>query len=129
MTVYSGTSHALSILSGRLSYMLGLIGPCVALDTACSSSLVTVWLSLSSLNQERCPCALAVSVGLITVGITNLFSIAGMLSNAGRCHTFDVRADGYCRGEGSTAFILDNAFRVNLDDVRQFKIRVGGTAV
>ena len=38
------------------------------------------------------------------------FSVAGMLSNLGRCHTFDKRADGYCRGEGCGAFLLDDAF-------------------
>ena len=31
-------------------------------------------------------------------------SIGGMLSLHGRCHTFDKRADGYCRGEGCAAF-------------------------
>ena len=34
------------------------------------------------------------------------FSAAGMLSVLGRCHTFDRRADGYCRGEGCGAFLL-----------------------
>lgn len=29
-----------------------------------------------------------------------------MTSLRGRCHTFDVRADGYCRGEGSGSYCL-----------------------
>ena len=43
-------------------------------------------------------------------------AVAGMTSPYGRCHTFDHRADGYCRGEGCGAFVLslDSA-----DGVRQ----------
>ena len=33
-------------------------------------------------------------------------AIAGMTSVAGRCHTFDSRADGFCRGEGCSAVVV-----------------------
>ena len=33
-------------------------------------------------------------------------AIAGMTSIAGRCHTFDSRADGFCRGEGCSAVVV-----------------------
>ena len=33
-------------------------------------------------------------------------AIAGMTSVAGRCHTFDSRADGFCRGEGCSAAVV-----------------------
>ena len=46
-SVYSGTSGALSVASGRVSYTLGLTGPCLSLDTACSSSLVALHLGAS----------------------------------------------------------------------------------
>ena len=45
-------------------------------------------------------------VGMLTETVSDVFSAAGMLSLLGRCHTFDRRADGYCRGEGCGAFLL-----------------------
>ena len=36
---YTGTGNAFCFAAGRLSYLLGLQGPSVALDTACSTSL------------------------------------------------------------------------------------------
>ena len=35
-------------------------------------------------------------------------SIGGMTSSRGRCHTFDSRADGYCRGEGCGMFFVSS---------------------
>lgn len=107
-SVYSGTSGALSVASGRVSYVLGLTGPCLSLDTACSSSLVALHLAALCLDQDQCPRAAATGVGLLAAGVTYAFSAAGMLSLLGRCHTFDRRADGYCRGEGCCTFLLDD---------------------
>jgi acyl transferase domain-containing protein len=106
LSVYSGTSSALSVASGRVSYSLGLVGPCLTLDTACSSSLVAVHLSASALRLAECPRGVATGVGLLTAGVTAAFAAAGMLSRLGRSHSFDRRADGYCRGEGCGAFVL-----------------------
>ena len=106
-SAYSGTSTALSVASGRVSYTLGLVGPAVSLDTACSSSLVAIHLGATSLRAEECASALAMGVSVLEENVTLAFSAAGMLSPLGRCHTFDSRADGYCRGEGCGAFVLD----------------------
>ena len=54
-SVYSGTSGSLSVASGRVSYTLGLTGPCLSLDTACSSSLVALHLGASALSLAQCP--------------------------------------------------------------------------
>ena len=101
----SGVAH--SIAAGRLSYLLGLQGPCVSLDTACSSSLVAVHLAAQSLRNGECTMALAGGVNLI-LGPENMiaFSKARMLAPDGRCKTFDARADGFADGEGCGIVVL-----------------------
>ena len=37
-----------------------------------------------------------------------------MLSAFGRCHTFDRRGDGYCRGEGCGAFLVASGVCANV---------------
>mmetsp|Transcript_9726 Transcript_9726/g.31183 ORF Transcript_9726/g.31183 Transcript_9726/m.31183 type:complete len:233 (+) Transcript_9726:2962-3660(+) len=88
-SVYSGTSSALSIASGRISYTFGLIGPCLSLDTACSSSLVATHLAAAALKSAECTRALAIAASLMAWSSTHAFAAAGMLSMLGRCHTFD----------------------------------------
>ena len=106
LSVYSATAGTLSVLSGRVSYTLGLTGPCFTVDTACSSSLVAAHSGVSALRLGECSKAETTGVGMLTVVVSVAFSAAGMLSGLGRCHTFDRRADGYCRGEGCGAFLF-----------------------
>ena len=39
-TVYAATASTCSVACGRISFALGLQGPCSAIDTACSSGIV-----------------------------------------------------------------------------------------
>ncbi|MBO0913297.1 type I polyketide synthase [Streptomyces laculatispora] len=95
------------VAAGRISYLLGLHGPSVALDTACSSSLVAFHLACQALLQDECDLALAAGVTLmLRSGTTLSFARMGMLSPTGRCHTFDAAADGFVRGEGCGAVVL-----------------------
>lgn len=82
-SVYSGISGALSVASGRVSYTLGLSGPCLTLDTACSSSLVAVHLAVSAIKLFECHDAAAVGVGMLMWGVSLAFSVARMLSTLG----------------------------------------------
>ena len=47
LDAYYVTGNHFSFTAGRISYVLGLHGPAVALDTACSSSLVAIHLRVS----------------------------------------------------------------------------------
>ncbi len=104
---YAGTGNAHSIAANRLSYLLGLQGPSMAIDTACSSSLVAVHLAMQSLRQGEADMALAGGVNvLLSPELTLTFSQARMMAADGRCKTFDARADGYVRGEGCGVVVL-----------------------
>ncbi|ASZ12882.1 hypothetical protein CK934_18935 [Chitinophaga sp. MD30] len=101
------TGGATSILSARISYLLNLKGPCLAIDTACSSTLVAIAEACNSLVLGGCDLALAGGVCVLAGPLTHILtSKSGMLSPTGRCHTFDGKADGFVPGEGVGVVLL-----------------------
>ncbi|MGW2181825.1 type I polyketide synthase [Streptomyces sp. NPDC001732] len=117
------------VAAGRLSYLLGLHGPSLALDTACSSSLVAFHLACESLHREDCDLALAAGVTLMLAPrITRSFARMGMLSPTGHCHTFDAAADGFVRGEGCGVVVLKRLADARRDGDRILAV-VRATAV
>jgi acyl transferase domain-containing protein len=104
---HSFMGNAASILAARISYVLNLNGPSMAIDTACSSSLVAVHLACESIRSGTSELALA--GGIMTFStplIYILTSQAGMLSPTGKCRTFDSDADGMVLGEGVGVVVL-----------------------
>ena len=106
-SVYAVTGDNVSAAAGRVSFALGLQGPCSSVDTACSSALAAVhWGGYAIRGGEsRAALALAVSLKLTPHGTLGAAS-AGMLSVDGRCKTLDARANGYARSEGVGALVL-----------------------
>ncbi len=105
--VYLATGSSHSVAAGRLSYVLGLQGPCIAVDTSCSSSLVAVHMACQSLRSQESSLALAAGVNLIlTPEVTIALSRGHMMAPDGRCKTFDDAADGFVRGEGCGVMVL-----------------------
>ncbi|MDF5730187.1 MAG: polyketide synthase, partial [Rhizonema sp. PD38] len=107
ISAYDGTGNGFCFASGRLSYVLGLQGPNIAIDTACSSSLVAVHQACQSLRTGECDLALAGGVHLIlSPQVTIFLSRTQALSPDGRCQTFDAAANGFARGEGCGVLVL-----------------------
>lgn len=104
---YCTTGVLSSTAVGRLSYTLGLQGPCLSIDTACSSSLVAIHEACQSLRLHECNLALAGGVNLILTPDLSIDNCkTSMLSVDNRCKTFDASANGFVRGEGCGIIVL-----------------------
>ncbi|MBT2897688.1 SDR family NAD(P)-dependent oxidoreductase [Streptomyces sp. McG3] len=117
------------LLANRLSYVLGLRGPSLAVDTGQSSSLVAVHLACESLRSGESEVALAAGVNLIlTPQSTVEAERFGALSADGRSFTFDARANGYVRGEGGAVLVLKSLAAARRDGDTVYAV-IRGSAV
>jgi acyl transferase domain-containing protein len=133
-TITVGAGRA--ILSNRISHFLNIKGPryvpnpsnlkiirnfliihhSMTIDTACSGALVSVDLACRYLNSREITGAIvaASNLYLSPEHVMDEGSMRGVASTSGKCHTFDIKADGYIKAEAVNAVMLkrlDDALR------------------
>ena len=109
-SVYATTCDSNTVASGRLSFALGMHGPCQTVDTACSSGLVALQNAALMVQANECGAAVVSAVRLeLTLQHTLDAAFASMLSLNGRCFTLDNRANGYVSSEAVCTTILEAA--------------------
>ncbi|MEP7010522.1 MAG: amino acid adenylation domain-containing protein [Acidobacteriota bacterium] len=94
-------------LATRISYLLNLRGPSMAVQTACSTSAVAAHLACRSLLGYECDMALVGGVCLTVPHRAGyLYQKGGILSPDGHCRAFDAEAQGTVMGSGAGALVL-----------------------
>ena len=109
-------------LANRLSQVLGLRGPSMAIDTACSSSATALHLACRALRDGDCRLAIVGGVNLV-IDPDRFVQLGkmGILSPTGRCLAFGAEADGTVLGEGVGVVVLRP-----LDDALEREDRIYG---
>lgn len=104
---YEYISNMGYMLSGRISHIFDLQGPCIPVDNACASSLAAIYLAVQALRSGTCSLAFAAATNLIFSPLRYIaHSQIGTHSPSGRCHSFTDAADGYVPSEGVVALLL-----------------------
>ncbi|MBO0678232.1 acyltransferase domain-containing protein [Mycolicibacterium sp. S2-37] len=124
---WTGIGTSLCGIANRVSHLLDLRGPSVALDAACAASLVAVHQACQLLRDGETSLALAGGVSaLIGPGLTRVLDQAGATAPDGRCKSFDAAADGYGRGEGAAVVVLKRLSDALRDGDRVIAVVRGG---
>ena len=111
-SIFAVTGDNVSVAAGRLSFVLGLLGPCASVDAACASALVASALvamhsGSNAVHGGECAGALALAASLNLVLCSTLAAAAaGMLWAEGHCKTLDAHANMYARLEGVGLYLL-----------------------
>ncbi len=128
-SLYALSGTNLNGTSGRVSFVMGFMGPAKAVDAACASSLVSVHDAVADLQQGKADLAIAGGVqAILNTRIFELRADSQMLSPDGQCKAFDASANGYVRGEGCGAVVLKRLRDAEADGDRIWAV-IRGAAV
>ena len=123
------TGNDKDFLTTRLSYLLNLTGPSVAVQTACSTSLVAVHMAVNSLLNMECEMAIA---GGVTIELPHRvgykFAEGEILSPDGLCRAFDDGSQGTVFGSGAAIVVL-RRYADAVADGDDIKAVILGTAI
>lgn len=103
----TGSGKYYFMLANRLSYFLDLNGECFTIDTGCSSSFVALNAAYNSILLGKSDYSIVGGINLYMSPRKYItWAKSRMLSPTGKCHAFDIEADGYVAGEGVGIVLL-----------------------
>ena len=107
VTENSVSGISLAMLANRISYHFNLMGSSATYCTACSAGLTALHAAMNALACGDCDQALVGAVTYLgSARMSSGFNLMGVISPDGICHSFDERANGYMRAEGSFVFAV-----------------------
>lgn len=96
-----------NMMAARISDYYDLHGIAETIDTACSSSLTAIHQACQCIRTGECNMAIAGGIELLLDPYLHIaFSKAEVLSDDGKCHVFDQKANGFVPGEGAGLVLL-----------------------
>lgn len=122
-------SSSFASIANRVSYILNLHGPSLAVDTMCSSSLTAIHLAYESIQRKECEMAIVGGVN-ISLHRDKYLSISQgkFASSDGKCRSFGEGGDGYVPGEGVGAILLKPLDDAIVDNDNIYAV-IKGTAI
>lgn len=116
-------------LATHVSHQFNLRGPSLSVQTACSSSLAAVHLACQSLLSGECDMVLAGAASIrVPHRVGYWYEPGAIVSAAGHCRPFDVRADGTIFGSGVAAVLL-KPLAAALEDGDRIHAVIRGSAI
>ncbi|KAK1144041.1 Type I Iterative Polyketide synthase (PKS) [Aspergillus melleus] len=104
---YDVVGMQMSMNANRLSWFFDFRGTSMNIDTACSSSLIALDLACQGLRSRETNMGVVAGTNLIlSADMNQAFSNVNMLSPDARSYSFDHRANGYGRGEGTGTLVI-----------------------
>lgn len=129
ISTHSGLGGQNFVAPNRVSYLFNLKGPSFSIDTACSSSMVAFHLACKSIHDGESTVAIAGGVNLLyNPRVYVMMSKGGFLSPDGYCKSWDARANGYVRAEGSGVVVLKPLSKA-IEDGDRIHAVIRGTAI
>ena len=105
---YIGFGSSSGAGSGRVAYLMGLVGAALSVDTQCTSSLVAVHLACKALRNAECTLALAGGACAMSLpGVLLDFRRRSTLAPDGRSRSFAAAANGVSLSEGAGMLLLE----------------------
>eukprot|EP00747_Dinoflagellata_sp_TGD_P200834 gnl/TRDRNA2_/TRDRNA2_74266_c0_seq1.p1 gnl/TRDRNA2_/TRDRNA2_74266_c0~~gnl/TRDRNA2_/TRDRNA2_74266_c0_seq1.p1 ORF type:complete len:1041 (-),score=165.83 gnl/TRDRNA2_/TRDRNA2_74266_c0_seq1:127-3249(-) len=107
MTGFGGDN---AIMTGRVSYCWGLMGPTIAIDSEAAGAMCSIFQASESLHYTPPVESQSISINpyyMVTPTSWYFMTRMNMMSRYGRSMPFDETADGLCKGEGCGCFYLE----------------------